>query len=622
MESIRVRGVIVASAIAALVIAATATNGAYFSQSWGWLALAFLVPTTIFLILGHPVRPGPFTGLFAALVVGLAAWTALSSLWAVSAPASLREVERMLVYVALALGMALVLRRRDIGSVIAGVVTGIVVVTGYGVASRLFPDRIVVAIDPAFENRLGAPLGYSNAVGLLAAIGFLLAFGVVAQSRRATSAAAAGLVLPVLVAALYFAFSRGAWFAVLLGAIVLLALDPQRHVAVWSLLLTAAPLSAFVLLTSRHDALTTSDSSTRGAASEGRTVAVLLLATCLASAVAAYAAHRMRRRPTRSGRAIRATNIALGTLAAVGAVAFAATSVSWAASGLPESTGTRTSGYIDLNSRLFSLHAPGRSEFWRVALDDLRESPLTGEGAGSFEYSWYANRPSTQDVRDAHSLYLEAGGELGVVGLVLLAGALLVPFAAAYRARRVRFVPAAAAAYTAWVADCAVDWHWEMVGLTVTALLAGGVALLGADRGRPRPLSSLGHIAILAASIALSVAATWSLVGNQALAAGTKAAARGDWASALEDGRRAQAILFWSFEPELVIGDARAGLGDRPGALTAYRRVVARDPGNWAGWLRLAQVAAGSERAAAYARVHELNPLETDLPGETSASSN
>ena len=33
-------------------------------------------------------------------------------------------------------------------------------------------------------------------------------------------------------------------------------------------------------------------------------------------------------------------------------------------------------------------------------------------------------------------------------------------------------------------------------------------------------------------------------------------------------------------------------------------------------WLRLAQVASGSERTHAYARVHELNPLEEALPGE------
>ncbi len=48
----------------------------------------------------------------------------------------------------------------------------------------------------------------------------------------------------------------------------------------------------------------------------------------------------------------------------------------------------------------------------------------------------------------------------------------------------------------------------------------------------------------------------------------------------------------------------------------AYRDAVADDPQNWVAWLHLAQVARGAERAAAYRRVHELNPREEGLPGE------
>jgi hypothetical protein len=116
--------------------------------------------------------------------------------------------------------------------------------------------------------------------------------------------------------------------------------------------------------------------------------------------------------------------------------------------------------------------------------------------------------------------------------------------------------------------------------------------------------------------VLLSVSAVWSLVGNQALFAARDAVAREDWSAADRDGRRARALLFWSFEPDVVLGDAAAGSGDREGALHAYRDAVAADPNNWATWLRLAQVARGSERAAAYDRVRELNPREQGLPGE------
>jgi hypothetical protein len=116
--------------------------------------------------------------------------------------------------------------------------------------------------------------------------------------------------------------------------------------------------------------------------------------------------------------------------------------------------------------------------------------------------------------------------------------------------------------------------------------------------------------------VLLSVLAVWSLVGNQALFAGREALARKDWVAAREHARRAQTLLFWSAEPAVVLGDADAGLGERGGALGAYREAVATDPQSWVAWLRLAQVARGPERAAAYRTVRELNPLEEGLPGE------
>ena len=99
-------------------------------------------------------------------------------------------------------------------------------------------------------------------------------------------------------------------------------------------------------------------------------------------------------------------------------------------------------------------------------------------------------------VRDAHSLYVETFGELGLVGLTLIVAALLVPLVAAVRGRHSRFVAPACGAYVAWVAASGLDWHWEMVGLTVTALLLGGVGLVAAERGPTR--AARGHARIVA----------------------------------------------------------------------------------------------------------------------------
>ncbi len=148
------------------------------------------------------------------------------------------------------------------------------------------------------------------------------------------------------------------------------------------------------------------------------------------------------------------------------------------------------------------------------------------------------------------------------------------------------------------------------------AFLAGSVALLAAER-RPRgPLHPGSRLALVGLTATLSVLAVWSLVGNQALFAGRDAIEREDWVEARDHARRAQALLFWSQEPDLVRADAAAGLGDREGALRASREAIEKDPRNWLAWLRLAQVARGVESDAAYDRVHELNPLVKGLPGE------
>jgi hypothetical protein len=617
------RSYVIAAALAAVVTASNMSEGAYFSQSWGWVALAFLVPTSVLLILDRAVAPGWLRAAFVVLMLALAAWIALTAVWSISAAASVREVERMLVYVAVAAAVGLVLRRRDVPAVLAGVLAGVTIVCCYGLATRLFPDRVVVDVDPTLENRLAEPLGFPNAVGTIAAIGLLVALGFVAQCRRSLSAAAAGFVAPLPAATLYFTFSRGAWAAFLLAYAIMLAVDPRRYVTLWSSLVLALPIGACLVFASRQDALTTKDVSFGNLASVGHRFAAVLFLTTLATAVLAYSIHKTIRRRPPARTAIRATNVALVAgvaLCVLGAVA-ALGGPSESLSHLRRSFDTHPAGNnIDLNSRLFNVYGTGRGEIWKVAWHDFRDAPVVGEGAGTFEYSWYENRQSSRIVRDAHSLYLEAGGELGLVGLALLASMLLLPLAGAIRARRSRFVPCGLAAYTAWAAASAVDWHWEIAGLTLTALLAGSVGLLAVERGPVAALRGVPRAVALGAAVALSVAAVWSLVGNQALFAGQEALARKDWADAADDGRRARALLFWSYEPDLVVGDAEAGLGDREGALTSYRSAVARDPENWAAWLRLAQVESGAERLHAYARVHALNPEERNLPGEAAGS--
>ncbi len=611
------RTIVVAAAVAAIVVAANASDGAYFSQSWGWVALAFLIPTTVLLILDRVAVPGRLRIAFATFMVLLGLWVALSAVWSISAAASVREVERMLVYVAVALAIALVLRRGDGAGVLAGALVGITILSSYGLATRLFPDRFDAYDSPFNAYRLAEPLGYWNAFGLLSALGVILAVGVVAHTRRAWPAVAAGAATPALVTALYFAFSRGSWLALCVGLAATIALDPRRITMLWSLAALAPASVVSVVVSSRQHALTTEDVVAAAATREGHRLAWVVAAVIVFSAGSGWAAHRLARSvPVRP-------RLRLATALVLAAGVLAALVVAVAAIGGPASTLTEIRDRFEaepvagpsLNGRLFSASGAGRAETIRVAWDSATEHPVVGTGAGTFEVLWYEHRPAARIVRDAHSLFAETFAELGLVGLTLLGAALIVPIAAAIRARRSRFVAPTCGAYLAWVSASALDWHWEMVGLTTTALVVGSIALFASERGIVGALRGRARTALVGVTAGLSVLAVWTLVGNQALFAGREALARKDWSDARNDARRAQALLFWSAEPKLVLGNAEAGLGDREAALRAYRDAVAADPRNWVAWLRLAQVARGAESDAAYDRVRELNPLQEGLPG-------
>ena len=101
-------------------------------------------------------------------------------------------------------------------------------------------------------------------------------------------------------------------------------------------------------------------------------------------------------------------------------------------------------GTGDLNRRLLSASGNGRSDYGRVAGTMIRDHPLLGTGAGSFEAYWFRER-GPGHARDAHNLYLETLAELGPLGLLLLLATLAFPLLAVPRARRFAHAPAAAA---------------------------------------------------------------------------------------------------------------------------------------------------------------------------------
>jgi O-antigen ligase len=276
----------------------------------------------------------------------------------------------------------------------------------------------------------------------------------------------------------------------------------------------------------------------------------------------------------------------------------------------------------DLRKRLFTFTGSYRVDFWRVALDDYADHPVAGSGAGSYEHYWNEHRPFAYKVRDAHSLYLEVLAELGPLGLALLALALGVPLVGAFFARGHPLVPAALAAYVAYLVHTGVDWDWELPAVTIVALACGVGIVAAAARDEDRSLATPVRWGAVAAALALAVVAFVGLVGASALSASQDALDRGRWEKAEDEARKASRWWRWSPEPWQRLGEAQLGAGDTSSAAASFRKAVSKDRHDWLLWYQLASVTEGAEAQRATAEAMRLNRFYRDDVGEgaTSAS--
>ena len=239
-----------------------------------------------------------------------------------------------------------------------------------------------------------------------------------------------------------------------------------------------------------------------------------------------------------------------------------------------------------------------------------------GGGAGTYEQSWYQLRRIDLTARDAHNLYLEVLAELGVVGLLILLFALTVPLVGLIRCRAGPFAPAAFGAYLAFLAHAGVDWDWEMVAVTVAAILVGSVGLV--DPPVMLRLLTLGRWPrrmLVAASVLMAVFAFVSYSGNRSVSESRSALDDGRLELAIRSAQRVTGLVPWSVAPWIALGDAQLAMKDRAGARMSYREAAARDPRNWRVWLAIAEVSTGTERREALAKTRRLNPRIV-IPGE------
>jgi hypothetical protein len=281
---------------------------------------------------------------------------------------------------------------------------------------------------------------------------------------------------------------------------------------------------------------------------------------------------------------------------------------------VPDLSGPRP-GFV--TAHLLSTSGGGRWQFWAAAVDEFREHPLHGGGAGSYE-SWWAQHGSfAYFVRDAHSLYVETLGELGILGFsVLLA---LVGTATYLTVRAVRRVTvserptaaALAAVLGAYALAAGIDWMWEMTVVSVVAFAALGLlAALTRKPRRARSRLALGA-AVAIAGVAIVLEAI-PLLTQFELEESRAAEARGDGESALSSALAARSLQPWAASPYLQLALVEEEAGLLRSARERIDAAVARDPTDWRLWLVRTRLETKSGDIAAarrsIARAKALNP--------------
>lgn len=596
-----------------------AADGGYFPPAWGWTALITLWLVVAWLFLGRAaLHGGRLAGAFAGGLIGLTAWTWLSMIWTDNSVQTTLEGFRMVAYAGVAAALVLVVRRETAPALLRGVLAAIALLSTYGLATRLFPDRLG-AYDPISEYRLSEPIGYWNGLGIFVAIGLLLALGAVARERSTALRAVAAGAFVVLVPALYFTFSRGAGIALAVGIVAAVALDPRRLQLVLALSIVGTPGLLAAWIGSRSEALTRQDSPLSTAAEQGQEVAFFVAVLALAGAAGAVALAAAERRivPSRTIRFAFAAVLAVVVLGAVtGVVVRFGGPVELVEKSYDAFKETPSPPPTDLGERLFTFSGSYRVELWGEAWNQYRDHRLLGQGAGTYEQYWNRERPIPHKVRDAHNLYLETLGELGPVGLAFLLIALGAPLAAAVAARRHPLAAGAFGAYVAYLVHAGVDWDWELPAVTISALACAAALLAFRGSADTALLPGLRARIVAGAAAAFLVGIAFvGLVGASALSESEDAAAAAspDWDKAEDEARKARRWAPWSSEPWERLGNAQLGRGDLPGARASYRKAIAKEPNDWLLWFRLAEASTVADRRDALAEAERLNPLSEEI---------
>lgn len=599
-------------------------QGAYFGQVFYPGAIGVFVLLGM-LVLNVPITMrlrGPF-GLVLGGLVALCLLTFLSLIWTDVPTAPLAYGERIAVYVALAgigawgarsLGdrAHLALLPIAVSGAVVGVATTIVIGTGHDVTWYLQGDAT-----------LRFPIGYRNAdvAFLLICLWPLVSLAVadwLHWAWRAAVIAAATLLVDLAV----LGQSRGSIPALVAAALVFLIVTPRRLRAVAVLVLIALPVLPFIsplLAVFRYGEPDAGviPSLHHAARSVGWSALISLAVAALALGLVDP---RLRLGPTVVRRLTWALGIAAAIVVVVGAGVFFGRH-GGAVSFIEERVHQfEKVGYPNLHGQgtRFGLNVgSNRHDFWRVAVDEGLEKPLTGGGAGSFQLAYLRHRLSLESPHDPHSIEAVIFSELGFPGLIALIAFLVGGIWAVVRSARVGPVAASvaaggAAAATQWFVHGSFDWFWQYAAVSGLGVYALGVAAGPGLSFEGAPWGRLARWGVGAACVVLALVAVPLFFSSSYLGRGI-AKQDSEPAAAIEDFHKAAQWNPLDAEPLLLKGLVESNSGAEKAALKSFAEAAEREPDNYASYLFAAELLLSKhpqKGAEELERAAELNPRE------------
>jgi tetratricopeptide (TPR) repeat protein len=470
------------------------------------LTLGCAVVIALTVVLTPATRP--VHGLWPlGLLLAFTALTAISLAWSVQPDESWLDAGRMIAYSAL-FAAALALARAVPGrwnALLGGILGAAVVVCGYALATKIFPDRLDAHDVYA---RLRAPYDYWNAIGLTAAMGAILCLWL--GARRSGHALLSALAYPamgLMLTTLLLAYSRGALVALALGAALWFCVVPLRLRGAAVLISGAAGAAIVVAWDFSRHALSSDGVALPERVSAGHQLGVLLSAMLVLLTLAGLGIGFLTGRdaPSRTTRrrigAVLLSLPIIAILALAGLLAHSQRGLFGSVShGVSSLTNPNASVPANTPGRLTAIGSV-RARYWNEALEIFAAHKALGVGASGYWTARQRYRTATLDVRHAHGFIVQTLSDFGLVGLALALALLAVWLAAAARAthplngrlargpardrraprdRRPPYTPerigllSMLCLIVVFGAHSLIDWTWYVPGDACVALLCAG----------------------------------------------------------------------------------------------------------------------------------------------------